>query len=211
MRKRKTQIGIFGGSFDPPHLGHLIVAEYLCGAAELDKVIFVPAFQPPHKLGNYSATAAQRIAMIRLAVRGNAMLAVSDYEIQRRGISYTVDTVEEFSRQYPDAELSLILGLDSFHEFATWKTPEKIVLTVRLLVYPRSGYDSPSGNPFFQHAEFVSAPLVDISSGMIRRRVSSGKSIRYFVPEPVERFILSHHLYAGGGAKRQKMKREIPR
>jgi len=195
LHKRKTQIGIFGGSFDPPHLGHLIVAESVRGAAELDKVVFVPAFQPPHKLGNYSATAAQRIAMTRLAVRGNAMFSVSEYEISRRGISYTVDTVKEFSRQYPDAELSLIMGLDSFHEFPAWKTPEEIVLTARLLVYARPGFDSSSGNPFFHHAEFVSAPLVDISSNMIRRRVSSGKGIRYLVPRPVEEFILRHKLY----------------
>jgi len=195
LHKRKTQIGIFGGSFDPPHLGHLIVAEFVRGAAELDKVIFVPAFQPPHKLGNHFATTSHRVAMTRLAVRGNAMFAVSDYEIRRRGISYTVDTVKEFSRKYPHAELSLIMGLDSFHEFATWKTPEEIVLTVRLLVYPRQGFDSPSGNPFSHQAEFISAPLVEISSSMIRRRVSSGKGVHYLVPEPVEKFILRHKLY----------------
>lgn len=195
LRNRKTQIGIFGGSFDPPHVGHLIVAEYVRGAAKLDKVILVPAFQPPHKIGNYSATAPQRVAMTRLAVRGNTALVPSDYEIRRRGISYTVDTVKEISRQYPGAELFLIMGLDSFHEFAAWKAPEEIVLEARLLVYPRPGFERPQGTRFSRHAEFISAPLVDVSSTMIRRRVSSGQSIRFLVPERVEKFIFSHRLY----------------
>ena len=192
---KPLRIGIFGGSFDPPHLGHLIVAEYLLHEADLNKIILVPAFQPPHKMGNNSALAGHRIAMTRLAARGNKHFMVSDYEIRRGGVSYTVDTLRTLTGQYPLASFTLIMGADSFLEFPSWKSPEEILSMADLVVYPRLGYETAPAGTFSRRAEFVSAPRTDISSSMIRRRVRDGQSIRYMVPESVERYIRGKKLY----------------
>lgn len=194
--KRKTQIGIFGGSFDPPHLGHLIVAEYVRAECGLKNILFVPAGQSPHKLQGPIASASDRVAMTRRAVKGNRAFGVSDGEIRRKGISYTVDTVNALVAENPGAELFLILGADSFADFSSWKSPDSIVSMATLLVYPRIGISDLKNQKYARHAEFIPAPQIEISSSVIRRRVATGKSIRYLVPEPVERYILSHGLYS---------------
>lgn len=198
--RKKRRIGIFGGSFDPPHLGHLIVAEEARQAAHLDSVLFVPAYRSPQKLGNNSAKPAQRVQMTRLAVRGNKSFGVSNYEIQRGGISFTVDTLRELTEQDPSAEFFLIIGVDSFLEFSSWKSPDEISLMASLLVYPRPGYDFPSVGVSAPRAEFLRGPRIDISSSMIRRHVREGLSIRYLVPQVVERYVLTRKLYTSGSA-----------
>ena len=193
--RKRNRIGIFGGSFDPPHLGHLIAAEVARQASSLDAVIFVPAFQPPHKLRTSSARPAQRMEMTRLAVRGNRCFSVSDYEIRRGGISFTVDTLRALVERHPTSEFSLIIGADSFVEFSSWKSPDEIIHMAGLLVYPRKGYERPSAGMSLPPAEFLRAPVIDLSSSMIRRRVREGLSVRYLVPVPVERYIQTRKLY----------------
>lgn len=193
--KLRSRIGILGGTFDPPHLGHLALAEFIRSEAGLTKVLFVPAGQPPNKLHGAHASAAQRLAMTRHAIRGNRNFIASDIELRRSGISYTVETLGAMKEKHPDAELFLILGADNFMDFRTWKSPGVIVSMAGLLVYPRFGFTHSIDQEFSRYAEFMKAPQIEISSSMIRRRVSAGKSIRYLVPEAVEKFILVHRLY----------------
>lgn len=197
--KSNNRIGILGGSFDPPHMGHLILAEYVRIESGLKKVLFIPASQSPHKLHGPVASDAHRIAMTRRAIRGNRSFAVSDLEVRRGGISYTVDTIETLAGMNPGAELFLILGSDSFADFHTWKSPDVIISKASLLVYPRPGTGGKNDLEYARHAQFIKAPQIEISSSAIRRRVASGKSIRYLVPETVEQYILTHHLYSREG------------
>lgn len=189
------KIGILGGTFDPPHVAHLIVGESALDEAGLDEVLFVPAFQPPHKTGLPGASASQRLTMTRLAIRGNRRFKCLDIETKRRGVSYTVETLEELTAETPRAEFVLLLGADSFIDFPGWNSPGRIVQIARLLVYPRTGFSIPPDSPFLRHADMLSAPMVEVSSTMIRRRVAMGKSIRYLVPDAIHRFIHSHGLY----------------
>lgn len=192
--KRRTRIGILGGTFDPPHIGHLMMAEFALDAADLDHVILMPAFQPPHKAVG-GASAAQRLAMTRLAIKGNRRMLCSPLEVKRKGLSYTVDTIEALATKHPGSELYLLLGMDSFLEFSSWKSPERIVAVARLLVFPRPGWRMATDVPFARHADMMASPGVELSSSLIRRRVAAGKSIRYLVPDAVERFIRTKGLY----------------
>lgn len=192
---RRRKIGILGGTFDPPHVAHLMVGESAVDEAGLDAVFYVPAFQPPHKAGLPGASATQRVTMTRLAIRGNRRFKCLDIETKRKGTSYTVDTLEELTAGIPGTEFVLILGADSFIDFPAWKSPERILQLASLLVYPRNGFPLSPDLPFFRHAEMMAGPSVEVSSTLIRRRVAMGKSIRYLVPDAVDRFIRSHGLY----------------
>lgn len=197
--KSNDRIGILGGSFDPPHLGHLILAEFARAEARLSKVLFIPACQSPHKLHGPSASASHRVAMTRRAIKGNRAFAVSDLEVRRGGISYTADTIETLAGIYPDAELFLLLGSDSFADFHAWKSPDLIIAKATLLVYPRPGTGGMKDLEYGRHAQFITAPQIEISSSMIRRRVASGRPVRYLVPEVVEQYILANGLYSRDG------------
>lgn len=193
MKKRTVQrIGIFGGTFNPPHCGHLLMAESARVTAGLTKIFFVPAFLPPHKIGREIIPSRHRLAMTRLAVRGNRAFGVSDLEIRQKGISYTAETLRMMHSRMPDAELFLILGLDSLVEIQTWKEPDTIRDLARLLVYPRKGYDPRGG---LSDVDYIKGPEIGISSTEIRGRASRGESIRYMVPDAVERYIRVHGLY----------------
>lgn len=187
-------IGIFGGSFDPPHLAHLIVAEHVREAAGLDRVLWVPAYRSPHKADRPGTPPHHRLAMVRLAVAGNPAFAVSDEELRREGLSYTVDTVAGLQAAHPDDAFALILGGDSFRSFARWHRPEAIVARVPLLVYDRAGGPA-DPTPFDRHARFVEAPLLPFSSTDIRARLRAGRSARYLVPDAVLAYIEAHGLY----------------
>ncbi|GJQ20567.1 MAG: putative nicotinate-nucleotide adenylyltransferase [Bacteroidia bacterium] len=189
------KIGILGGTFDPPHVAHLIVGESALDVAGLDAVFFVPAFQSPSKTGLPGASARQRVTMTRLAVKGNPGFKCLDIEAKRKGRSYTVETLEELTAEAPGTEFVLILGADSFLDFSAWKSPERIVQLASLLVYPRNGFSLSPDLPFFRHARMMEGPSVEVSSSMIRRRVAMGKSIRYLVPDAVDRYIRLHRLY----------------
>lgn len=189
-------IAIFGGTFDPVHLGHLILAEHVAGFAALGEVVFVPAGRPPHKEGRTLAAARDRLAMVEAALAGNPCFSVSTIELERGDRpSFTIDTVRRLKAEGA-REVALILGADSLVELATWREPEALVAESRVLVVERPGVElADAPDHLRRHATRVPAPLIDISSRMIRERVAAGHSIRYLVPEAVREYIAEHRLY----------------
>ncbi|MGE5197902.1 MAG: nicotinate-nucleotide adenylyltransferase, partial [Deltaproteobacteria bacterium] len=172
--------GIFGGTFNPIHLGHLILAEEVREKLELDRVIFVPTYLPPHKDVSDVASAKNRYQMITLAIKGNKYFAVSDREIKRNGRSYTIDTLKEFKGLYPRDELYFMIGSDLLKYLDEWKDLSEILKMVKFIVATRPGY------PLEQipsYIETVAISAVDISAFQIRSRIRENKSFRYLVPE----------------------------
>jgi nicotinate-nucleotide adenylyltransferase len=194
------RIGVFGGTFDPPHLGHLTLAEWAREALSLDRVIFVPAAVPPHKRRRRLTAAADRVAMTRLAVRGHPAFTVSTLEVRRTGPSYTVDTLRALARVHPRAEFWLLMGEDSLREFHTWHAPREILALASLAVAGRPGVRSPAPAPRAPRGRvtWLRNPRLEISSSAIRRRVRAGRSVRYWVPDGVARYLAARRLYAGG-------------
>lgn len=191
------RLGIFGGTFDPIHLGHLICAEQICESLNLDLVMFVPCALPPHKPGYLPAQAKHRLAMINLAIKGSERFCVSDIELSRGGLSYTVDTVRQIRSELGDeVEIWLILGLDAYIDLPTWKEPNFILDQCNLAVATRPGYSLDSVCRIGKKVEFVEITAVDISSSEIRRRIAAGKSIRFLVPEAVEYYIRTEKPYS---------------
>ncbi len=196
MRK----IGLFGGTFDPPHVGHLALAEWAREQLGLERVIFMPAGAPPHKRRPDLVSVARRVAMTRLAVRGNPAFVVSAFEARRRGPSYTVDTLRALAREHAGARLYLILGADSLGEFRTWHEPGGIRALAMLAVAARPGAGRAGGGRRPRPPRgvvWLDNPGFDLSSSAIRARVRAGCSIRYLVPEAVARYIARHRLYRG--------------
>ena len=185
-------IGIFGGTFDPVHWGHLIIGGYVRDALALDKVVFVPSMVSPHKQERGAAEPADRLAMLKMAVEGADGFEVSDIEISRGGVSFTVDTLSEFHKLSPGCHLSLLIGADNCAEFSSWRDPERIRSLARLVVMTRPGTPM-EGAP--EGGEIIRVPEIRISSSDIRVRVAEGRSIRYLVPDRVAGYIQSHHLY----------------
>jgi nicotinate-nucleotide adenylyltransferase len=189
-------LGIFGGAFNPPHIGHLVAAESVREQLRLDKVIFVPSADPPHRTDVGRATAKARLEMTRLAIQGNTTFEVSDIEVVRPGKSYTIDTITAFHALYPKVKLCLLIGSDNLAEFHTWKSPREIITMCDLIVFPRPGFSvSDVKNEFTKAAEVVNVPHVGISASEIRRKVRMGKSIRYLVTRGVAEYILKNGLY----------------
>jgi nicotinate-nucleotide adenylyltransferase len=190
------KLGIFGGSFNPPHNGHLIVIESVRDALKLDRVIFIPSSQTPNKISLNLAPPIMRYEMTKLAVKGNLNFEVSDTEIKRKGVSYTVDTLNEFALKYPGCKLSLIIGSDNLIEFSTWRSPDEILQLAELIVMSRYGFSTQNiKSEYSRYVTFVNVPQIGISGTDIRRRVRLGKSIRYLVPKDVEEYIFDNHLY----------------
>lgn len=188
--------GILGGTFDPPHIGHVIVAEHVRTSLQLDTIIFVPAHTPPHKQGRAISSPDHRLAMVNLAVRENRSFAVSDMEIVRGGISYSVDTLKEMTQRFPGDEFYLLIGADNVAEFSTWKSPDAITRLSTVVVMTRPGFDAESARVIL-HDRFIlcQVPEIDVTSSQIRERVLSGMSIQDLVPGAVEEYILREHLY----------------
>ena len=196
------RIGVFGGTFDPIHMGHLIVAEDARAALELDKVLFIPAGQPWFKSYRQITEARHRLAMVQLAVKDSPLFDVSDIEVERSGPSYTVDTLQELHELYSDAELIVILGLDALREIDRWHQPSRVFQMASVAGMARPGATL---DPSVLHAaipgassrmRLLDSALIDISGTDIRRRASAGQSIRYRVPVEVERYIYDNGLYA---------------
>ncbi|HUQ18058.1 MAG TPA: nicotinate-nucleotide adenylyltransferase [Gemmatimonadaceae bacterium] len=192
------RIGVLGGTFDPPHIGHLIAAVDAYESLKLDRLIFIPTAAQPHKAATPAmASAADRMEMLRLAVGTDPRFEVNDAEIQRGGLSYTVDTLETLRREHPDAELVLIVGMDALAAFDRWKNPDRILELAGLAVVARNG-DPTTSAPVDRHVTVVGARQVDVSSTEIRKRLSDGKSVRGFVAESVEAYIAARNLYGKG-------------
>ncbi len=188
--------GIFGGTFNPPHTGHLIVAEYVREKISLDKVLFVPSAVPPHNQDLDIVEAHHRLEMLQCAVQGNRYFEVSDIEVRRGGVSFTVDTLVEFKGRSPDDHLYFLIGMDNLRDFDTWKMGEKIVDLAEVVAMTRPGFKQENFE-IKRKSKIVlcDVPEVAISSRGIRERVKTGKSIRYLVPGSVEAYITRNHLY----------------
>jgi len=204
-RAAPLRIGVFGGTFDPPHLGHLAIAEAAREELRLDRVLFVPAGTPPHKRGRRISPAPDRVAMTRIAIRGNGAFRVSTIEVARRGASYTVETLATLARAHPGARLYLIMGEDGLEEFHTWRDPEGILALARLAVARRNRAKGSSpargdgGRGFRRRVArrvvWLGSPLLEVSSSSIRERAARGRSIRYLVPPAVAARVARHRLY----------------
>ena len=190
------RIGVFGGTFDPPHVGHLLLAADARDALDLDRLIFVPASAQPLKVDKPAvASARDRLEMVRLVVADDANYQVDDAEINREGLSYTVDTLEHLAGRYAGAEFFLLLGQDALAGFGQWRKPERILELATLALMMRSGAGDVAQWRKAERLALVSTRRVDVSSSEIRERLRAGKSIKGFVPESVERFIDARGLY----------------
>lgn len=190
------KLGIFGGTFNPPHIAHLLAAESVRDHLKLDKILFVPAAIPPHKLKEDIIPAKHRLEMVRLAIRGNPSFELSDMEVRRKGPSYTIDTVRELRRIRPGDDIFFIMGIDLLTDFDTWKEPDKILEECTLVAMNRPGFDlAVVDKDLLARIELVNVPSVDISSTNIRRRVKSGRSIKYLVTADVEDYIRRNSIY----------------
>ena len=189
------RIGIFGGTFDPVHNAHLDIARAALQARNLDLVYFVVAAWPPHKQTITHASPEDRLAMVRAAVENDPRLEPSDVELVREGYSYTVDTIGEFQKRHPGADLFLIIGYDSLLDLPRWKRPDRIIEWCRLLVVPRPTMTQPPAPELEGRYQILPFQQTDLSSTEIRRRVAAGESIEGLVPPAVERFIRQKGIY----------------
>lgn len=186
------KIGILGGTFNPIHIGHLILAEEVREKLSLDKVIFVPAYFPPHKNNSDIISAHQRYEMIKLAIKGNSYFCVSDQEIKRKGYSYTIDTVKDFKESYPTDELYFITGSDLLRYLDEWKDLAEVIKIVSFVVGTRPGYPL---EKIPSYISTVAIRAVDISAYEVRQCIKEERSFRYLVPEGVFHFINKRKLY----------------
>jgi nicotinate-nucleotide adenylyltransferase len=204
-----VRIGVFGGSFDPVHIGHLLAAECCREQAGLDRVLFVPAAIQPHKQHRQLASGQHRMEMLALATGGHDAFAVSGDELDRGGVSYTVDTLERLKAAHPGDELLLILGPDAFLGLPSWREPTRIVELAGIIAVERESLDDIGGTvsraaiePLLGPdrlarviAERVKLPAIGIRASDLRASVAAGRSIRYRTPRAVERYIAAHGLY----------------
>ena len=196
------RVGVLGGTFDPIHYAHLVIAEESRLRLQLDRVLFVPSGQPPHKLAKVITPAEHRLAMLQLAIASNPHFEVSRVDMDRCGPCYSVDLLEILQdRLKAGAELYFIVGLDSLAELPTWHEPARLIRLCRLAVVRRPGYHVDMVQletilpGVVSRLEFVEAPEMGISSSEIQRRVRAGLPIKYQLPEPVEAYIVEHGLY----------------
>ena len=191
------KICLFGGTFDPPHIGHLLIAQTVCEAEGFDKVIFIPANRSPSK--KVATVQKNRVEMLELAVEGNPNFEISDLEIRRGGISYTIDTLRAFKDQIvsDDDEISFMVGSDSLLDFKNWKEAKEIIKMCNIIVAIRPGF-RPSDIPswLLHGIQFANIPRFEISSSNIRKRWVEDKTIRYMVTLPVWEYINKHNLYS---------------
>lgn len=196
------RLGVFGGTFDPPHLGHLILAETAADCLALSRVLFVPAAKPPHKQSSaIRASAAHRLAMTELAIAGNPRFALSRIDMDRPGPHYTVDMVRLLREQYPGAEMFLLLGGDSLRDLPTWSRPAELISLAALGAMQRPGVEPDldaleEALPGLRaRLHWIPAPPIDLASSAIADLVAAGRSIRYLVPDRVLDYIAVHGLY----------------
>jgi nicotinate-nucleotide adenylyltransferase len=185
-------VGLFGGSFDPVHHGHLIVGQVAAEALGLAALRFVPAREQPFKRGQHGASAEERAAMLDLAVAGYPRFQVERAELARPAPSYTVDTLRALHAREPGIRLALLLGADAAVELSAWREADEVARLADIVVFARPGSDV-AGSPMIRHV--LRVPSIDISATAIRRRVRDGQSIRYWVPDAVAEYVTRHRLY----------------
>jgi len=189
-----SKVGIFGGTFDPIHLGHLITAQSVRELRNLNKIIFIPAFISPHKSEMKTSSAEDRLNMIKLAIEGISFFDYSDLEIKKGGVSFTIDTLKELKDKYDDLEF--IIGYDNIFEFHTWKDPDEIMKLTKLIVLKRRSSHPPQFmDRYYNQAVFVETRGIEISATDLRERVRNEQPINFLVPPKVMEYIYNHNLY----------------
>ncbi len=198
----RERVGVYGGTFDPPHLGHLILAETAADSLQLSRVLFVPAADPPHKTAaTIRASAAHRVAMVELAIADNPRFALSRVDVDRAGPHYSVDMLRLLRAEYPRAELVFLIGVDSLRDLPTWSRPQELITLARLGVMRRPFVEVDLAALEAQlpgvgaRIAWIDAPLIDIAARDLARRVACGYSIRYQVTDNVRAYIARHKLY----------------
>lgn len=197
------KLGLYGGTFDPVHLGHLLLAERCREELDLDEVRFIPAGDPPHKTDRTLTSGEARAEMLEFATAGNPQLVVDRRELKRLGRSYTVETLADFRNESPDAELFFLMGADSLADLPQWREPERIAELATIVAVNRGERPLPDattlaatlGEAIAARVVFVNIPGIDLSSSELRTRVAAGKSLRYAVPSSVEAYIRDKKLY----------------
>lgn len=194
------KLGLFGGTFDPIHLGHLVLAEQCREACGLDKVWFVVAGEPPHKRGGRTAT-SHRLEMARIATAGHRGFEVSEIEFNRPGPHYSAETLDAVHSERPEDDLFFLIGADSLVDLPTWREPERIARLATIVVVNRPGIEMadasqvPDLGPESRPVQFVTIPPIGIASTDLRRRLAEGRTVRYLIPHGVEAYIEAHGLY----------------
>ena len=197
----KKRVAILGGTFDPPHLGHFILAEQIKNRFELAAIIFMPAGVPPHKKDKKISPNQYRLEMLRLAVKENKYFFLSDWEINREGYSYTAKTLAQFVPQLDAEEVFFIIGADSLAEIFKWKEPEYLLSEGKFIVFNRPGYNlkeilkEEKYQPFLNNIMIYQGLNIEISSSFIRKEIRSGNSIRYLTLDKIEKYIEENNLY----------------
>ena len=200
-----ARLGLFGGTFDPVHVGHLAVAEAARERLGLEQIVFLPAGSPPHKPAGAHASGPDRLAMLQLATADNAHFAIDTSELTRTGPSYTVETLSACAQRHPDAELLWLMGSDSLVEVHTWRDPARVCALATLAVLLRPGWTRDAieawrtgpGRRLDARIEVLDVPGLDVSARALRAALASGASVRYLVPDAVCRYIVGHGLYGG--------------
>lgn len=197
-----TRIGLFGGTFDPPHLGHLILASEAQLQLELDRMLWILTPEPPHKLDQRITATEHRLAMVQLAIADNPAFELSRVELDRPGPHYTVDTIRLIAEQNPNAELVPIIGGDSLNDLPKWHKPKELLYACHWVGVMRRPHEESSLDELERELpgitskiHYVDAPLLEIASREIRSRIAEGKSVRYYLPSSVGKYIEQHHLY----------------
>lgn len=189
-----SKVGVFGGTFDPIHYGHLITAQSVWEIRRLDKIIFIPAFISPHKSDIKTSSPEDRLSMIKIAIEGVDFFDYSDIEIKKGGISYTVDTLRELKKKYD--EIEFIVGYDNIFEFNTWKDPDEIMKLAKIIVLKRKSSHPPQfKDKYYNQAVFVQTRGIEISATDLRERVKKDLPINFLVPPKVMEYIFNNKLY----------------
>jgi nicotinate-nucleotide adenylyltransferase len=194
-------VGVLGGTFDPPHIGHLVIAQEALRQLSLTRLIFAPTRQPPHKPPIGITPIEHRLAMVRLAISAHPEFSISDVDVDRAGPTYTVDTMKLLHQQYPEDELYFIMGMDSLANILTWRSPDRLIQICRLAVFNRPGFSVDLNALETQlpglekRIALLPAPSLDIAASDLQRRVRAGQSIAHLVPDAVGTYIVEHGLY----------------
>jgi nicotinate-nucleotide adenylyltransferase len=205
------RVGILGGAFNPPHLGHLVCAQEALVQLELDRVVFVPVGEAPHRTLDDDPGPEVRLELVEVAIADDDRFVTSRIEMDREGPSYTADTLEQLRAEAPDDELFLILGGDQAAALASWHEPEKVLERATLVVFERMSWGRNAiiikigRMPGAERVRYLDMPLIQVSSSAIRRRVSEGVPIRYLVPDKVVEYIATNELYGGQGSRKEAL------
>jgi len=194
LKARGMKIGLFGGSFDPVHSGHLLVAQAACEELGLARLFFIPAAQSPFKPQSAPAPAGERLRLLRLALVGAPNYEIDEQEVRRGGTSFTIDTVRDYARRFPEAHLFYLIGADHVPTLPAWRAAEELARLVEFVVIPRPGQRPTQFPPPFQGRELIGFPL-GVSSSQIRNRVKAGHAIQGLVPDAVAEAIRNSKLY----------------